>query len=208
MNELDIKFFGKYLDSLFPDAKAELDFNNNFELLIAVVLSAQTTDIAVNKVTPNIFKTYPGPKELMHADLKDVESLLRTIGLFRTKAKNIVNLSKIIVDEFNGEVPNTREGLESLPGVGRKTANVVLSVAFDIPAFAVDTHVMRVSKRLGLAEEKDNAYQVEMKLTKLFEPKEWKKRHHQLILYGRYHCKARNPECGSCQLKEFSNYNE
>src|SRR5690554_858685 len=166
-------FFSNYLEELFPDAKAELDFTNNFELLVAVVLSAQTTDIAVNKVTKELFSKYKSPYELMNAELNDVMQIIQSIGLYKTKAKNIINLSKKLVEEFNGEVPNNRQSLESLPGVGRKTANVVLSNAFNVPALAVDTHILRISKRLGLALDSDDAYQVEMKLNKQFPKELW-----------------------------------
>lgn len=188
------------LESMFPDAKGELDYNNDFELLIAVLLSAQTTDIAVNKITPNLFKKYPTPYELANAKIEDVMELINKIGLYKVKSKNIINLSKILISDFNGRVPNTREELESLPGVGRKTANVVLSIIFDIPAIAVDTHVNRVSKRLGLANPDDSLLEVENKLMDTYNKKYWQKLHHQLIFFGRYHCTARKPKCNECSL--------
>lgn len=199
-------FFSRYLDELFPDAKAELNFNNHFELLIAVVLSAQTTDIAVNKVTPLLFERYPTPERLADAAASDVEKLIKSIGLYKNKAKNIIELSKKIVNQFDGSVPDNRADLESLPGVGRKTANVVLSNAFDIPALAVDTHILRISKRLAIADESDDAYQVEMKLNDLFLESKWNKLHHQLIFFGRYHCKAKKPECDVCRMKDICHY--
>lgn len=195
-------FFSHYLEELFPDARAELDFTNHFELLVAVVLSAQTTDIAVNKVTKNLFRKYPTPYDLMDADVDDVMDTIKTIGLYKNKSKNIIGLSKRLVDAFNGEVPNDRKALESLPGVGRKTANVVLSNAFDVPALAVDTHILRISKRLGLADLEDDAYQVEMKLNKQFPKELWHKLHHQLIFFGRYHCLARKPKCETCKMQQ------
>lgn len=198
---IDTEFFVDYLNRLFPDAKAELDFSNHFELLVAVVLSAQTTDIAVNKVTPNLFMKYPDASHLSKAELSDVESIIKTIGLYKNKAKNIIELSKILVDKHHGLVPNNRNDLEALPGVGRKTANVVLSNAFDVPALAVDTHIERISKRLGLASEIDNAYQVEQKLNSIFDQSLWKKLHHQLIFFGRYHCKAKKPSCEVCEMR-------
>ncbi len=198
---IDTEFFVDYLNRLFPDAKAELDFSNHFELLVAVVLSAQTTDIAVNKVTPNLFMKYPDASHLSKAELSDVESIIKTIGLYKNKAKNIIELSKILVDKHHGLVPNNRNDLEALPGVGRKTANVVLSNAFDVPALAVDTHIERISKRLGLASEIDNAYQVEQKLNSIFDESLWKKLHHQLIFFGRYHCKAKKPNCEVCEMR-------
>src|SRR5690554_5656709 len=175
-------FFSHYLEALFPDAKAELDFTNNFELIVAVVLSAETTDIAVNKVTKPLFKKYPTPEKLMHANLEDVMEIINSIGLYKTKAKNIIGLAARLVQDYGGEVPNDRAALESLPGVGRKTANVVLSNAFGVPALAVDTHILRISKRLGLADLDDNALEVEKKLNKQFPKELWHKLHHQLIL--------------------------
>ena len=194
-------FFSHYLEALFPDAKAELDFTNNFELIVAVVLSAQTTDIAVNKVTKPLFKKYPTPEKLMHANLEDVMEIINSIGLYKTKAKNIIGLAARLVQDYGGEVPNDRAALESLPGVGRKTANVVLSNAFGVPALAVDTHILRISKRLGLADLDDNALEVEKKLNKQFPKELWHKLHHQLIFFGRYHCLARKPNCGTCKMQ-------
>ncbi|CDR31305.1 Endonuclease III [Acholeplasma oculi] len=199
-------FFSHYLEELFPDAKAELNFTNHFELIVAVVLSAQTTDIAVNKVTKELFKKYPTPNDLMHADIQDVMRLIQSIGLYKTKAKNIIELSRLLVINHQGVVPSERKDLESLPGVGRKTANVVLSNAFGIPALAVDTHILRISKRLGLADESDDAYQSEMKLNQLFDQSMWHKLHHQLIFFGRYHCKAQKPNCDVCQMKDVCKY--
>lgn len=199
-------FFSHYLEELFPDAKAELDFENNFELIVAVVLSAQTTDIAVNKVTKVLFKYYPTPEKLMDADIKHVMSILKSIGLYRTKAKNIIALSKILVESYDGIVPSDRKALESLPGVGRKTANVVLSNAFGIPALAVDTHILRISKRLGLANETDDALAVEKKLNQKFPKELWHKLHHQLIFFGRYHCTARKPNCDTCKMQDMCPY--
>jgi endonuclease III len=196
------------LDAMFPNAHVELNYHNHFELLIAVVLSAQTTDISVNKVTDQLFKRYPTPEKLATANLSDVEAIIKTIGLYKNKTKNIINLSKDLVDLHNSTVPNNREDLEKLPGVGRKTANVVLSNAFNIPAFAVDTHVLRVSKRLGIAKEIDNERQTEEKLMKKFDQASWTKLHHQLIFFGRYHCLARNPKCANCMLYDICTYKE
>lgn len=186
------------LEAMFPNAKAELDFTNNFELLVAVVLSAQTTDVAVNKVTPTLFKSYPNPNVLSNAKQEDVENHIKSIGLYRNKAKHLIGLSKKIVEEHNGIVPNTRKELEALPGVGRKTANVVLANAFNKPTIAVDTHVQRVSIRLGLAKKNSSPLQVENSLYKIFPKDTWIKLHHQLIFFGRYQCLARNPRCHNC----------
>ncbi|MFA5526231.1 MAG: endonuclease III, partial [Acholeplasmataceae bacterium] len=171
MNRIDI--ISKTLNEMFPHARAELQFNNTFELLIAVVLSAQTTDISVNRVTPQLFSKYPTPRDLKNADTKDIESIIRSIGLYRNKAKNIIALSAIIDDTYQGIIPRDRDELEKLPGVGRKTANVVISNAFGIPAFAVDTHVKRISIRLGLAEKGDSVLEIEKKLMKQFPKSEW-----------------------------------
>lgn len=200
------KYILEQLDILFPNAQGELDHSNNFELLIAVVLSAQTTDVAVNIVTKDLFSHYPTPEMLASANPNDVMELINRIGLYRNKSKNIINLSKILVEKYNSEVPNTREALESLPGVGRKTANVVLSSAFNIPAIAVDTHVARVSKRLGLVDESDSVLEIEQKLMKIFPENTWIKLHHQLILYGRYYCPARKSKENKCVFKEFCSF--
>lgn len=186
------------LNKLYPDAECELIHRNNFELLIAVVLSAQTTDASVNKVTKNLFVKYPDAYTLSQANLEDVMSLIKSIGLYQNKAKNIINLAKDLVKKFDGEVPSTREELESLSGVGRKTCNVILSNCFNYPAFAVDTHVSRVSKRLLIAKKDDDVNTIEKKLMRFFPSELWGKLHHQFIFFGRYKCKAKNPNCEDC----------
>lgn len=188
------------LDIMFPEAHVELDHKNHFELLVAVVLSAQTTDIAVNKVTPQLFDTYPTPFDMAKAKPLEIEPLIKTIGLYRNKAKHLVELSQALVSKHQGIVPSNREDLESLPGVGRKTTNVVLSNAFGIPALAVDTHVARVSVRLGLAKKHDSVLEIEKKLMRKFKKDIWLKLHHQLIFFGRYHCLAKKPKCDACPL--------
>lgn len=188
------------LQLMFPHAKVELNFSNHFELLVAVVLSAQTTDVAVNRVTPYLFKLYPTPAHLKNASPHEIEAIIQSIGLYRNKAKNIIELARVIDEKYEGIVPSTREDLESLPGVGRKTTNVVLSNAFGIPAFAVDTHVSRVAVRLGLAKKGDNVLEIEKKLMKHFPESEWLKLHHQMIFFGRYHCLAKKPKCHVCPL--------
>lgn len=180
------------LDAEFPNAKSDLNYRNPFELLIAVTLSAQTTDVAVNKVTPALFERYPTPYSLSQADVKDVESYLKTIGLYRNKAKYIVACAAMLVDDFEGEVPRTRTQLMKLPGVGRKTANVVLAEGFKLPAIAVDTHVERVAKRLKLAKPNDTVEDVERKLMRKIPREDWARAHHLLLLFGRYHSTARN----------------
>lgn len=180
------------LDAEFPNAKSDLNYRNPFELLIAVTLSAQTTDVAVNKVTHALFERYPTPYSLSQADVKDVESYLKTIGLYRNKAKYIVACAAMLVDDFEGEVPRTRTQLMKLPGVGRKTANVVLAEGFKLPAIAVDTHVERVAKRLKLAKPNDTVEDVERKLMRKIPREDWARAHHLLLLFGRYHSTARN----------------
>lgn len=189
------------LNRLYPDAHCELNHKDSFELLIAVVLSAQTTDVSVNRVTPALFEKYPDALSLSEASEEDVMRLIHSIGLYKNKSRNIINLAKELVKRFDGEVPSKREELESLPGVGRKTANVVLSNCFDYPAFAVDTHVSRVSKRLMIARKDDDVLTIEKKLMKFFPRNCWSRLHHQFIFFGRYKCKAKNPECTDCPFK-------
>lgn len=186
------------MGKLFPEAKAELNYRNAFELLIAVILSAQTTDVGVNKVTPALFEAYPTPQLLMNASVEDIQEKIKTIGLYRNKSRFIKACSAKLVDEFDGDVPFTHKELESLPGVGRKTANVVLSVAFDQPAIAVDTHVERVSKRLGLVPENATVRQVEDILKSKLPIDMWSQAHHQLIFFGRYQCPARKHDHSVC----------
>jgi len=188
------------MDKMFPDAHCELVHDNPFELTIATLLSAQCTDVLVNKVTKDLFKKYKKPEDYLAVSLEELQQDIRSIGLYRNKAKNIQLLCEKLINEFNGEIPQTREELVTLPGVGRKTANVVLSVAFGIPALAVDTHVERVSKRLGLCRLKDSVLEVEETIMKKTPKENWSKTHHQLIFFGRYHCKAQNPQCGTCPL--------
>ncbi|MFJ8235209.1 endonuclease III [Ureibacillus sp. NPDC094379] len=190
------------MDGMFPDAHCELVHDNPFELTIATLLSAQCTDVLVNKVTKTLFQKYKTPEDYLAVPLEELQNDIRSIGLYRNKAKNIQALSEKLINEFNGEIPQTREELVTLPGVGRKTANVVLSVAFGIPALAVDTHVERVSKRLGLCRLKDTVLEVEETIMKKTPKEDWSKTHHQIIFFGRYHCKAQNPQCNVCPLLE------
>lgn len=195
-------FIMKKLDELYPDAHCELNHRNDFELLVAVVLSAQTTDERVNSVTPYLFSKYPDACSLANAEVEDVEKIIKPIGLYHNKAINIIKLARMLMEYFEGNVPSDREDLESLPGVGRKTANVILSNCFDVPAFAVDTHVSRVSKRLGIADKQDEPDKIEEKLMNYFPRKDWGKLHHQFIFFGRYKCKAAKPDCADCPLKK------
>lgn len=188
------------IGEMFPDAHCELNHSNPFELVIAVLLSAQCTDVLVNKVTANLFKKYKTPEDFLAVSLEELQQDIRSIGLFRNKAKNIQKLCSILLEEYNGQVPQDRDELTSLPGVGRKTANVVVSVAFGVPAIAVDTHVERVSKRLGICRWKDSVLEVEKTLMNKVPKNEWGVTHHRLIFFGRYHCKAQNPNCPECPL--------
>lgn len=199
MNNKVIRILDTFED-LYPDAHCELIHKDAFELLIAVSLSAQTTDQRVNTVTPALFLRYPDCYKLADADIREVEKIIHSIGLYHNKAKNIIAISKDLVNKYNGTVPNNRKDLMTLDGVGRKTANVVLSVAFDVPTLAVDTHVARVSKRLGLAKYDDDVLKIEEKLCKRIDKKLWNKTHHQMIFFGRYFCKAKSPNCDNCPL--------
>ena len=197
---MNSKLIEEYLDYLFPNPKCELIYHTDYELLIAVVLSAQSTDKRVNSVTPIIFKKYPTLKKLKEANLEDLESIIRPVGSQHKKASYIKDIATILVDEYDGIVPKDREELIKFPGVGRKTSNVFLSEYYNEPAIAVDTHVERVSKRLGLASKNDDVLKIENKLMKVFPKEKWARLHLQLVLFGRYHCKAIKPECSNCKL--------
>lgn len=188
-----------------PEPTTELKFNSPYQLLIAVILSAQTTDIQVNKVTQKLFKIAPNERLLSSLDISVIEEIINSIGLYKTKAKNILQTSIILNQEYNGVIPKTREELVKLPGVGRKTANVFLNTIHKIPVIAVDTHIFRVSNRIGLCKGK-NVLEVENKLTKLLPKNYLVDAHHLLILHGRYICKARNPECSLCCIENFCEY--
>lgn len=187
------------LEKLYPDAKPALHFDNAWQLLVAVILSAQCTDVKVNQATPALFAAYPNAASMAKAMPEEIEPYIRALGLFRTKAKNLIATAKEITERFSGEVPNDREMLMSLPGVGRKTANVVQSCAFGEDAIAVDTHVFRVSNRLGLAKA-ENVIATEEQLMRVIPKKAWSRAHHWLIYHGRRVCHARKPECGECVL--------
>ena len=189
----------------YPDAKCELNHENPFQLLVATILSAQTTDKKVNQVTETLFKDYPDLDAFLTLDVEELEQRIKQIGLYRSKAKNIIMMCNQLKEKFNGEVPRTMEELTSLAGAGRKTANVVLSNAFGVPSIAVDTHVFRVSNRLGLAKA-DNVLDTEVQLQKELPKKEWSLTHHLLIFHGRYCCIARNPKCYQCKLTDKCNY--
>ena len=208
MQKNNIDYILDNLEELFPNAGCELNYNNVFELIIAVSLSAQTTDKSVNKITPYLFDKYPTPVLLANAELEDVEEIIKSIGLYKNKSRNIINLSKMIVEKYNGKVPSNQDDLESLPGVGRKTANVVLTEGFKIPRIPVDTHVDRVSKRLGIIEDNATVLDVENKLMSLIEESKWHKAHHLLLFMGRYKCLAKNPKCNDCFYKDKCKYDK
>lgn len=200
MSQSKTKHILDTLKEMFPDAHCELIHANPFELLIAVLLSAQCTDETVNKVTKDLFQKYKKPEDYLAVPIEELEQDIRRIGLFRNKAKNIQKLCHMLMEQYDGQVPQEHDRLVELPGVGRKTANVVVSNAFGVPAIAVDTHVERVSKRLGLAAQDDSVLEVEKKLMRKVPKQEWTDTHHRLIFFGRYHCKAQNPKCEVCPL--------
>ncbi|MEH7504630.1 endonuclease III [Neobacillus drentensis] len=202
LNNTQIRFCLDQMGVMYPEAHCELNHSNPFELVIAVALSAQCTDVLVNKVTKTLFEKYKTPEDYLKVSLEELQNDIRSIGLYRNKAKNIQNLCRMVLEEYNGEIPMDRDELTNLPGVGRKTANVVVSVAFNVPAIAVDTHVERVSKRLGICRWKDSVLEVEKTLMRKIPSDEWSVTHHRLIFFGRYHCKAQNPQCPSCPLLE------
>lgn len=199
---MKIDLIRNYLDELFPEPKCELNYNSDYELLIAIMLSAQSTDKRVNAVTPVLFSKYNSLELLSKADISDLENIIRSVGSFRIKSGHIKGIASLLCDKYNCIVPRDRDELISFPGVGRKTANVFLSEFYNDPFIAVDTHVNRVSKRIKLASNKDDVLDIEKKLMKFFPKSEWSKRHLQLVLFGRYYCKAVKPMCMDCKLKE------
>lgn len=192
-----------FLDEMIPDPRCELLYERDYELLIAVMLSAQTTDKRVNEVTRVLFSKYSSLESLKSADIEDIKNIIRPIGTFNKKAENVIKIASSLLKDCGGRVPNDRSYLESLSGVGRKTTNVVLSNLFDENFIAVDTHVSRVSIRLGFAKIGDDPYTIEKKLMKVFKNYSLSRLHHQLVLFGRYYCKAQSPLCEGCKLREF-----
>lgn len=202
----NIELIEDYIDKLIPDPKCELNYTKDYELLIAVMLSAQTTDRRVNIVTKELFSKYKSLYDLKSANINDLKNIIRPLGSFNKKSEYIKKIATSICDQYDGIMPMNRKDLESLPGVGRKTVNVIFGELNIEPQIAVDTHVERVSKRLYLAALNDSVYDVEMKLRKKFKKEKWSKRHKQLVLFGRYYCKAIKPECDNCNLKELCRY--
>lgn len=194
-----------YLDELFPNPKCEINYSNEYELLINIMLSAQTTDKRVNIVTKELYGKYNSLVSLSRADLDDLKRIIHSLGNYNKKAVFIKEIATTLVTKYNGIVPKNRQDLESLPGIGRKTVNVFLSELNIEPQIAVDTHVYRVSKRLNLSTEKDDVLKTEMKLKEAFKKEDWNKRHLQMVLFGRYKCKAIKPDCDNCKLKDICN---
>lgn len=192
-----------YLDELYPDAHCELNYSKDYELLIAVMLSAQTTDKAVNKVTALLFNKYKTVNELAVAKLENIEKIISSIGMYKVKAKNVIGIAQGLVSKHNGIVPHDKEQLISLPGVGNKTANCVLAELFNDPYIAVDTHMQRFAKRLGIAKSSDSVEEMEKKYLKFIPQDRLIKTNHQIIWFGRYKCKAISPNCENCKLQEF-----
>lgn len=199
MMKKNILLINNYLDELIPNPICELNYQKAYELVIAVMLSAQTTDKGVNKVTSILFKKYNSLEKLASSNIEDIKEIIKPIGNYNKKANNIIEISKILINKYNKQVPKTYEELEVLPGIGRKSANVIRSEIYKIPSFAVDTHVIRVTNRLGLVKTKDPVI-IEKELEKIFKKRDWIRKHQQLVLFGRYYCKAKNPDCKNCKL--------
>ena len=192
-----------FMDEIYPNVGCELKYTKDYELVIAVMLSAQTTDISVNRVTSTLFSKYSSLEEMSNAPLSDVEGIIHSIGLYKNKAKNVIAIAQTLLKDYGGVLPSDKDELQKLPGVGNKTAGVIRAEIFAIPDLPVDTHILRISKRLKLADANDDSYKTEMKLKKVFPKERWIKTHHQLIHFGRDICVARNPHCENCKLAAF-----
>ena len=203
LNKTQYQEISRYLDSLFPNAKCELFYNQDYELVIAVMLSAQTTDKAVNNVTKGLFEKYPTLKSLVDADIEDIEKEIQSLGLYKNKAKNIKGIAQTLYDDFNSVLPSDKLELQKLPGIGNKSAGVIRCEVFKIPDLPVDTHIIRISNRLGISNASDEPIDIERKLKKIIPEESWIKSHHQLIHFGRYFCTARNPKCDECLIRKF-----
>lgn len=196
----------QYVDSLFPNAKCELFYSQDYELAIAVMLSAQTTDKAVNKVTQILFKKYPTLESINKAKIEDIEECIKSLGLYKNKAKNIKEMASILISDFSSKLPSDKNELQKLPGIGNKSAGVIRIEIFKIPDLPVDTHIIRITNRLGIANKKDEPIDIERKLKKLIPESSWIKTHHQLIHFGRYFCTAKSPKCDECKLRDICKY--
>ena len=206
INKEKMQIISNYVESLFPNAKCELFYNKDYELAIAVMLSAQTTDKAVNAVTYTLFKDFPTLEALENAPIEEIENRIKRLGLYKNKAANIKGIVHKIITDFNGELPSDKNLLQTLPGIGNKSAGVIRIEIFKIPDLPVDTHIIRISNRLGIADSKDEPIDIERKLKKLIPESCWIKTHHQLIHFGRYFCLARSPKCEQCQLRNICKY--
>ena len=202
MTKEQYSFIADYIDSLFPDAKCELFYQKDYELVIAVMLSAQTTDKAVNQVTESLFKDYSTLKDLDNASLEDIENHIKRLGMYKNKAANIKGIAHVLLADFDGVVPSNKDLLQTLPGIGNKSAGVIRAEVFKIPDLPVDTHIIRITNRLGIAKKSDAPIDIERKLKKIISEDSWIKSHHQLIHFGRYFCTARSPKCKECKLKD------
>ena len=191
------------MDERYPSVGCELHYTKDYELVIAVMLSAQTTDVSVNKVTAILFTKYDSLEKLAEASLEDIEETIRSIGLYKNKAKNVLGIAQDLLDKYGGKVPSDKDELQKLPGVGNKTAGVIRAEIFHIPDLPVDTHILRISKRLKIVDQSADSYKTEMKLKTLIDESRWIKTHHQLIHFGRDMCTARNPQCENCKISEF-----
>ena len=196
-----------YLDEKYPDAHCELNYTKDYEFLIAVMLSAQTTDKSVNQATAILFSKYKTVEELANADIADVSFIIRHLGMYQVKARNVIAIAKILVNEHGGRVPNDPEALLAMPGVGNKTKNCVLAELYNEPLLAIDTHMQRVGKRLGIASEKDSVEKIEQKYMSFIPKERVVKSNHQIIWFGRYFCKAISPECANCKIKQYCKNN-
>lgn len=206
INKETMSIISNYVDSLFPNAKCELFYNRDYELAIAVMLSAQTTDKAVNAVTYKLFNDFPSLEALENATLEEIEERIKQLGLYKNKAKNIKGIVHKIITDFDGKLPSDKDLLQTLPGIGNKSAGVIRIEVFKIPDLPVDTHIIRISNRLGIATSKDEPIDIEKKLKKLIPESNWIKTHHQLIHFGRYFCTARSPKCEECALRKYCKY--
>ena len=198
-----IELITSFLDELFPNVGCELHYTKDYELVIAVMLSAQTTDVSVNKVTAVLFSRFKSLEELNNASINEIEDIIRSIGLYKNKARNLLGITSTLLEKYDGKVPSDKQELQKLSGVGNKTAGVIRAEIFHIPDLPVDTHILRISKRLELADLDDDATKTEKKLKALIPEEKWIKVHHQLIHFGRDMCTARNPNCKNCKICEF-----